>query len=197
METHHYRYYAKGRISGYMLKGLRNTRSNRYDLAIVLITAFAIISIHSLYKFNRQPWPYIALETQMNNAYVNKDISMTMESCQLIIEHYPEQAAMANLLAGNSMLISNEPEKAAGFLSEVRKEYPDSPGPMIALGLAYQLQGHFLKADENYTEFSYIFDEVFPEIVSEIQHFRYLMQEGFRAPPKWSEIYRYQLMHEL
>ena len=39
--------------------------------------------------------------------------------------------------------------------------------------------------------------EIFPELVDQVNHFRYLMQEGFRIPPKWQNIYRYQLMHEL
>ena len=68
---------------------------------------------------------------------------------------------------------------------------------MIALGLTYQLQGNFEEADKNYQEFSYIFDEIFPDLLKEVQRFRYLMQEGFQTPPKWLEIYRYQLMHEL
>jgi hypothetical protein len=68
---------------------------------------------------------------------------------------------------------------------------------MIALGLAYQLQGRFKEADKNYAEFTYLFDEIFPELVAEIQRYRLLMQEGFKAPPKWPEIYRYQLMHDL
>ena len=68
---------------------------------------------------------------------------------------------------------------------------------MIAMGLAYQLQGRFAEAEKSYFDFCYIFDEIFPELVAEVNHFRYLMQEGFSAPPKWPEIYRYQLMHEL
>jgi len=197
METHHYRYQARGRITGFLIKGMRKTRANRFDFAVILITAFAVLSAHTIYKILQQPMPYVALDAQMNGAYANKDGEATLRSCQLIIEHYPDQAAMANLLAGNIMLIRNEPEKAAKFLTEVRKEYPDSPGPMIALGLAYQLQGRFAEAEANYTEFSYIFEEIFPEIIVDIQRYRYLMQEGFHSPPKWAEIYRYQLMHEL
>ena len=197
METHHYRYQARGRITGFLIKGMRKTRVNRFDFAVLLITAFSVLSVHTIYKLLLQPMPYAALDAQMNSAYANKNGEATLRSCQLIIEHYPDEAAMANLLAGNIMLIRNEPEKAARFLAEVRKEYPDSPGPMIALGLAYQLQGRFAEADANYTEFSYFFEDIFPEIIVDLQRYRYLMKEGFRTPPKWAEIYRYQLMHEL
>jgi tetratricopeptide (TPR) repeat protein len=197
METHHYRYRSKGRIAGLIVKRARKTRASWFDLAVVVVTIFAVLSVHTFYKLLKQPMPYVALEAQMSSAYANKNAAETLESCKLIIEHYPDQAAMAYLLAGNILLIRGEPEKAATFLAEVRKEYPDSPGPMIALGLAYQLQGRFKEANENYIEFSYIFEEIFPELINEIQRFRYLMEEGFRTPPEWAEIYRYQLMHEL
>jgi hypothetical protein len=68
---------------------------------------------------------------------------------------------------------------------------------MIALGLARQLLGQFEEAEANYYEFCYLFNEIFPEVVDEVNKFRYLMKEGFRTPPKWQEIYRYQFMHEL
>ena len=133
----------------------------------------------------------------MNSAYANREITPILQSAQLIIEHYPEQAAQARLFAGNILMASNQPEEAEPFFRDVRKDFPDSPGPMISLGLAYQMQGRFAEAALVYDEFTYLFDEIFPELVDQIKRNRYLMEEGFRSPPKWAEIYRYQLMHEL
>ena len=133
----------------------------------------------------------------MNSAYASKDVQGSLLAGQAIIKHYPEQSVMAKLMTGNMLLIQHRYKEASIQLADVRKEYPDSPGPMIALGLAYQLQGRFEEAEENYYEFTYLFGEIFPEIVDIIQKNHYLMEEGFRSPPKWTEIYRYQLMHEL
>ena len=133
----------------------------------------------------------------MNSAYVNQDIEDTLKNCRTIIKHYPEEADVAIQLAGNIFMLRGNFEEATILYEEIRTQHPDSPGPMIALGLAYQLQDRFEEAEKSYFEFSYIFEDIFPELVSEITHFRYLMEEGFKAPPKWQEIYRYQLMHEL
>jgi Flp pilus assembly protein TadD len=133
----------------------------------------------------------------MNSAYAEKDGDLTLQNCTAIIEYYPENAARARLLAANILIIHDQFESAAALLQEVRKEYPDAPGAMIALGLAFQLQGRFEEAEANYYEFCYLFNEIFPEVVDEVNKFRYLMKEGFRTPPKWQEIYRYQFMHEL
>ena len=53
------------------------------------------------------------------------------------------------------------------------------------------------EAEAVYAEFTYLFDEIFPELVDKIQYYRQCMKEGFPIPPKWIEIYGYQLMHEL
>ncbi len=101
------------------------------------------------------------------------------------------------LLAGNILMANQNPTEAEPLFRELRKDFPDSPGPMISLGLAYQMQGRFIEAAEVYDEFTYLFDEIFPNIVTQIRRNRYLMEEGFSSPPKWEKIYRYQLMHEL
>jgi predicted Zn-dependent protease len=121
----------------------------------------------------------------------------TLRAGRMIIRYYPEQSAMAGLMTANMLLIQEQYEEASDLLTDVRRKYPDSPGPMIALGLACQLQGRFEEAEANYEEFIYLFDDIFPEIVDMVRQYRYLMDEGFREPPKWIEIYRYQLMHEL
>lgn len=196
-ETHNYRFQPKSGITGLLFKIIRKTRADRFDLAVVAIALFAILSIHTVYKIMRQPPPFPILEARMNNAYASKKADETLESGLMIIKHYSDQAALAKLYAGNIMLLQKNYEKAELLLASLRHDCPDSPGPMLALGLACQLQGKFKEADANYAEFVYIFAEIFPELASEIQSYRYLMQEGLRVPPKWLEIYRYQLMHEL
>ena len=196
-ETRHYRYHAKGGISGALSKLFRKTKTDRFDLAVIIIVAFALASSHIIFKILHAPPPLGLLEAQLNSAYDSRDLNAALENGYLIIKHYPEEASLARLLAGNVALIHNDLTNASELLAGVRATHPDSPGPMISLGLAYQQQGRFQEAEKNYDEFCYLFDEIFPELVEQVNHFRYLMQEGFRVPPKWQNIYRYQLMHEL
>ncbi len=196
-ETHNPFHHDKGTPSSPIFKGFRKPRIDRFDVAVVALTIFMIASVRTVYNQLHRPPPFVTLEAQINNAYASKDSEGTLVAGFAIIKYYPEQSATAKLLAGNILLIQQRHEEASTLFADIRKEYPDSPGPMIALGLAYQLQGRFQEAEENYIEFTYLFDEIFPELVAEIQKYIYLMQEGFRSPPKWPEIYRYQLMHEL
>ncbi len=195
--THNYRDHAKGRIAIWITKAVRKTRSDWLDLAVVGVSLFAIFGVHILYKQLHRPPPLAELEIQMNSAYVNQDMAKAFANSATIIRHYPAEAATARLLGGNLLMLQKEYEKAALLFADVRKEYPDSPAAMVSLGLAYQLQGRFPEAEANFAEFTYLFDEIFPGLVAEVQRFRYLMQEGFRTPPKWKEIYRYPAMHEL
>ncbi|VGO14246.1 hypothetical protein PDESU_02805 [Pontiella desulfatans] len=192
-----YRYHAKGGFTGYMFKLMRKAKADRFDLAVIAATIFTVFSVHTVYTILQAPPPLQMLEAQMNAAYANKDAGQTLRNCMQIIRHYPHDAATARLLAGNISLLQNNLPQAGTLFEDIRKDYPDSPGPMIALGLTYQLLGRFEEAESNYHEFCYIFDEIFPELTGRINHFRQLMQEGFKSPPKWQEIYRYQLMHEL
>ena len=192
-----YRYHAKGPISGYFFKVMRKIKADRFDLAVLAATLFAIISVHLIYGVLKAPPPLEMLEAQMNSAYAEKDIDGTLANCMAIIHHYPDDADVALHLAANISILRGDYPHAAALYEKVREKYPDSPGPMIALGLAHQLQGNFAEAEKNYFEFCYIFEDIFPELVEEINHCRQLMQEGFKSPPKWQKIYRYQLMHEL
>ncbi|HSR87867.1 MAG TPA: tetratricopeptide repeat protein, partial [Pontiella sp.] len=194
---HSYRYHSRGSAAGKVAKFLRKTNADRTDLGVIIATLVLIFSVHLIFDVMKAPPPLSLLETQMNSAYAEKDGDLTLQNCTAIIEYYPESAARARLLAANILIIHDEFESAAALLKEVRKEYPDAPGAMVALGLALQLQGRFEEAEANYYEFCYLFNEIFPEIVAEVNKFRYLMKEGFRTPPKWQEIYRYQFMHEL
>ena len=194
---HLYRYQSRGGATGRLTKFLRKANADRTDLGVIIATLLLIFSVNLIFDVIKAPPPLSLLETQMNSAYAEKDGDLALQNCNAIIEYYPENAARARLLAANILIIHEQFEPAAALLKEVRKEYPDAPGAMIALGLALQLQGHLEEAEINYYEFCYLFDEIFPEVVREVNTFRYLMQEGFKTPPKWQEIYRYQFMHEL
>jgi hypothetical protein len=195
--THNYRYYAQGRFTSRVVKVLRKMRIDWIDISIVLFTFFLVFSVRMLYITLHQAPNFDLLTAQMNSAYAYRNDEATLQASLQIIEYYPEYSAVAKLRAGNISLMRGDYAAAAGFLADVRNEFPDSPGPMIAHGLACQLIGQFDAAESNYYEFVYIFGEIFPEIAETIQTYRNLAQEGFRSPPKWPEIYRYQIMHEL
>ncbi|MDZ8120459.1 tetratricopeptide repeat protein [Pontiella agarivorans] len=192
-----YRYHAKGAITGYFFKMMRKVKADRFDLIVIAATLFAIVSVRLIYSVLNAPPPLEMLEAQMTSAYVERDIEGTLSSCMAIIKYFPDDADNAMLLAANLSILQEQYTEASALYEKVRKKYPDSPGAMIGLGLAYQLQGRFKEADQNYYEFCYIFEEVFPSLVDQINSFRQLMAEGFKAPPKWRDIYGYQLMHEL
>ncbi len=196
-ETHSYRYQAKGRVSGILVKLLRKTRLDGFDFVVIAFTALAILSVHLTYRQLHRPPPFITLEAQLNAAYSRQDGGQIIETGLRLIRCYPERAARARLMTANIFLLQQQYAQAEELLSDFREEYPDSPGAMIALGLALQQQGKFTEADAHYAEFTYLFDEIFPDLVGKVQEYRYLMQEGFRIPPKWEKIYSYQLMHEL
>ena len=194
---HQYRYHGKGKVTGLLFKILRRLKADRFDLAVVAATVFTVVSVHLIYNVLKAPPPLGMLEAQMNSSYANRDVDGTLGNCMAIIKHYPDDSDTALHLAANISILHGNYIKAGELYEKVRQKHPDSPGPMLALGLAYQLQGEFEEAEKNYFEFCFIFEEIFPELVGKITHYRYLMQEGFKAPPKWREIYRYQLMHEL
>ena len=196
-ETHSYRSHGKGGISGWLFKIFRKTRSDWFEVAIVVSTIFTIWGVHTVYKQLHRPPPLADLLMRMDSAYANGNGGETLANSSIVIKYYPDQAARARLLTGNLLLLSGDYEQAAKLLEDVRREYPDSPAAMVSLGLAYQLQGNFEWAETNYAEFSYLFENIFPELVSTVQRYRYLMKEGFKKPPKWKEIYNYPDMHKL
>jgi tetratricopeptide (TPR) repeat protein len=194
---HHYRDHANGRFSGALFQWFRKAKVDQFEILVGVATLLALLCMHTVYKLRETPPELPQLELQMNSAHAAGNIRATLDYSLQIIRHYPQKASMARYLAGNILLIQNHPEEAGELLAELRKTYPDSPGAMIALGLSYQMQGRFEEAEKNYAEFCYLFDEIFPEEVAMINHFRLLLREGFLKPPKWSEIYRYPLMNEL
>lgn len=197
MESHYYSDYAKKTRKDAPRGFFGKIKIHRADLVIVAATVFALLTARTIYEVRRQPPPFAALDAQMNSAYANKALGETLESGLLIAKYYPEQSSLAHLYLGNILLLNQQYAEAEGHFLRVRQNYPDGPGAMISLGLAYQLQGRFEEAIAVYDEFIYLFDEIFPDLVGTIRQYYYLMEEGFRSPPKWKEIYRYQLMHEL
>ncbi|HEY5653958.1 MAG TPA: tetratricopeptide repeat protein, partial [Pontiella sp.] len=194
---HQYRYYAHGGIAGFLFKFLKKTKIDRFELSVVATVLILSLSLYTANRLRKSPPPFAMLDAQMQSAYARHDATATLENCRKIIDHYPEKNDNAKLLAANILLSTSNYSEATQLLKEVRERYPDSPGPMISLGLAHQLQGDFEQAEHNYYEFCYIFEEVFPELVQEVNIYRNLIREGFKTPPKWYKIYGYQLMHEL
>lgn len=186
-----------GRVYSTARKAVRRLRADWLDISIVAASILAVVMVHVIYEQLRRPPAFTTLEAQMNGAYANKDAERVLKNGEAIITYYPDQALMARLMTGNILMIQHRYAEAAQRLSEVRAASPDSPGPMIALGLAWQLQGNFEEAEKNYSEFIYLFGDIFPELADILRKNSLLMSEGFRSPPNWAEIYRYQLMHEL
>lgn len=187
----------EGASSGRLAKFLKKTKINSFEVAVAAITVFALTGLHIVYDVINAPPPFGLLEADLTTAYASKNAAAIQQNSYLIIEHYPEEAALAKLYSSNLSIFSGNFLDASELLADVRTEYPDSPGAMISLGLSLQQQGRFVEAEKNYSEFCYLFDEIFPDLVERINHFRFLMQEGFEAPPKWKTIYDYKLMHEL
>jgi hypothetical protein len=194
---HKYRYHAQGRISGFFFKVLRKARADRNDIMIVAATLLVLFCVHTYYEMRNAPPQLATLEMQLSQSYAERNAEETASACNSIIHYYPENAARAKLLKANLLMSSDAYGAAAELYQQVRTEFPDSPSAMVSLGLALQLDGHFSEAEPNYAEFCYLFDEIFPDIVRQVREFSYLMQEGFQTPPKWQEIYRYEIMHEL
>ncbi len=192
-----YRYHGQGPISGFFFKLLKKFKADSSDVLIIVATLAAIFGVQTLYDLIAKAPPLDVLSTELNDAYAKRDIRTAVSTGQSIIRHYPDEASRARIILAGIYMLQGNPAEAGSMYEQVRLDFPDSPGPMIGLGLAYQLQERFEDAEKNYAEFCYLFDAIFPDVVTKINHFRYLMQEGFSAPPKWTEIYRYKLMHEL
>jgi tetratricopeptide (TPR) repeat protein len=194
---HKYRYYSTGEVSSRITAVLRKFRADRTDVMIITSVLLLIFCVETYYDMRNSAPPFLELETRMSNAYAEKNVDATLKTCIEIMNNYPGEASRARLLAGNILMMTGEYEKAVELYGLVRRDFPDSPGAMISLGLAHQLNGRFEQATENYYEFCYLFDEIFPDVVAEVSEFDFLSREGFKTPPNWKEIYRYQFMHEL
>ncbi len=180
-----------------MVRHLRKAKIDRFDFSIAAATAALILGVRIFYSALAPPPPYPVLEAEMNIAYANFDVTNVLKSYNAIVQHYSEHADSAKMLVANMAMRGDRPEQALALYEEIRAGYPDSPGPMVAHGLALQLQKRFSEADQIYIEFCFLFDVIFPEVVEQVSSFKSLIQEGFSSPPNWKSIYRYKIMHEI
>lgn len=175
----------------------RKLLSDWFDVAVLALCLLAALSVHVFYGMLRAPPPLTALRSEMNRAYLRHDFPVAAEACRRIVHIYPDRADRARLLLANMLIFSGRYADAEPLLREIRARDPDSPGPMVALGMVLQFQGKFKEAEENYGEFCYLFDEIFPDAVARVRKFQLVALEGFREPPVWKRIYNHRMMHEI
>ncbi|MCF7848444.1 MAG: hypothetical protein K9M45_06300 [Kiritimatiellales bacterium] len=196
-ETRSYGLNRGGRVLGFLYRLKQKTKTDRMDLAIILVVAFALLAMRIVYRTAEAPEAFETLKAQATTAYHHRNWEPALQNCTKIIKHYPDQSTEARLMAANILLSHGRPDAAEALFSYVRDKSPDSPGPMIGLGLAFQMQSKFKEADRQYEEFIYLFDDIFPELVENVKTYRDLSLERFATPPNWQNIYSYRIMHEL
>jgi len=195
-ENHYYRFSEKKK--GFLFSILRKIKADWFEFVIVLITVSILLGVHIYYKQLHTPPPLSILKMHMTSSYLKFNFPQALTNCYTIIRYYPESAGNAQLLAGNMKLFQKKYQEASIYLEAARKADPDSPAAMVSLGIAYHLQGRFKEAHQNYAEFTYLFENIFPELVFKISRYEYMIELGVTdAPPNWKEIYRYNQMHEL
>jgi tetratricopeptide (TPR) repeat protein len=197
MATHHYRDRRKTVATHFLGKMQEKLNITRFDVAVFGIVIFAFLASHFIYEHLQQEPPFKILSEEMNTAFFDKDVRKMVKNAELIRHYYPEKAAKARFLLANLSLIHGDLKKAEVLFLKVREQMPDSPAPMVWLGMTYQLQGKFDKANEQYDEFTFLFDEIFPIIVKRVRGYQYMMEEGFKSPPGWRKLYKYKAMNEL
>ena len=197
MATHHYRDRKHTMTTHIFGKIQQKLKISRFDMAVVGVAVFTLLASHFIYDHINQKPPFNTLNGYMNAAFLDQDVKAMVENAQLIQKYYPEKAAKAEFLMANLALMHGELNVAEALFLKVREKAPDSPAPMIFLGIIYQKKGEFEKANKVYDEFTFLFDEIFPAIVERIIGYQYLMEEGFKSPPRWKELYQYKAMNEL
>ena len=195
-ENHYYRF--SNEKNGFLFRLFRKMKADWFEFVVVLVTVGVLLSVHIYYKQLHDPPPLSILKMHMTSSYLKFDFPQAFSNCYIIIRHYPESAGRAHLLAGNMMLFQGRYKEASAHLEAARAADPDSPAAMVSLGLAYHLQGRLKEAHQNYAEFTYLFENIFPELVFKISRYEYMIELGIKdPPPNWKEIYRYNQMHEL
>jgi tetratricopeptide (TPR) repeat protein len=198
VETRGYRAKPKSKTSEFFYNLKRKTKADRNDLWIIGTALLLAFGIHIIYEKGRKAPPREHLKSMMQHAYKTMDAPQLVTHCAMMIEHYPDHAALAHLYAANLLIATRDWPGAEKHLRTLREAAPDSPAGMISLGLVLQQQGKFAEADPHYEEFELLFENIFPELVLEVRNWRYLLREEFTSPPKWESIYdTYKLMHEL
>ena len=65
---------------------------------------------------------------------------------------------------------------------------------MLTEAILLHLQNNLKKAYDTYYEFCYLYNDIFPDIVSDVKIFMFLFQENLKLPSNWKEIYKYRLL---
>jgi len=197
MATHHYRDRRKTVATHFLGKMQEKLNISRFDVAVVGIVIFAFLTSHFIYDHLQEKPPFKILSEEMNSAFFDRNVKKMITNAELIQHYYPEKAAKAQFLLANLALIHGDLKKAESFFLKVRDQVPDSPAPMVFLGITYQKQGKFKEANNVYDEFTFLYDEIFPTIVEQVREYQYMMEEGFKSPPGWRKLYKYKAMNEL
>ncbi len=203
--THQHRQYGQGRITGFLFKLARKAKVDRSDTIIVFATILVLLCIRVFYSEKKAPPELSGLKSQLNTAILSNNPEQILSASKKLIQHYPNEAALAHLKNAHYLMMSGEYADAETHLRQMIKLAPDSPSAMVSLGLALQLQGKYAEAQSYYDDFCYFFEKIYPDATERIGTFRDLLQEGLflnaegriLGPPKWREFYQYPFMQEV
>ena len=176
---------------------LKKANIDRLDLAIIFLVIISTISVFFWNSIAKIPPPLDVLNAEINNAYVHYDEDKILEIFNIIEKNYPSYKYEYQLYVVNISMFNEKFDFAKKNLDEIRKLYIDSPGPMLTNAILLHLQKKFDDANKIYYEFSYLFGEIYPDIVDEIKIFRLLSLENFPLPLNWKDIYKFRILHEI
>ena len=176
---------------------LKKLNIDRLDLAIIFLVIISSISIFFWNSLAKIPPPLEVLNAEINNAYVHYDNIKTLEIYEIIEKHYPLDKYKYQLFVVNLSIFNSNFDLAKINLNEIRKLNIDSPGPMLTEAILFHLQNKFDDASKIYYEFSYLFGDIFPDVVDDIKIFRLLSSENLPLPLNWKDIYKYRMLHEI
>ena len=191
------RYMTENNKLNFLIKFLKKAKIDRLDLAILFLVLISILSIYFWNGLAKIPPPLGVLDAEINNAYVHYDREKAIEIFNIIEKYYPTEKYEYQLYIINLAIFNEQYNIAMDNLIEVRNNNIDSPGPMLTEAILLHLQNNFTKAYDAYYEFCYLFNDIFPDIVSDVKIFMFLSKENLKLPSNWKEIYKYRLLHEI
>ena len=191
------RYMTENNKLNFLINFLKKAKIDRLDFAILFLVLISILSIFFWNSLAKIAPPLGVLDAEINNAYVHYDTEKAIEIFKIIETHYPTEKYEYQLYIINLAIFNEQYNIAMDNLVEVRKNYIDSPGPMLTEAILLHLQNNLTKAYDTYYEFCYLFNDIFPDIVSDVKIFMFLSKENLKLPSNWKEIYKYRLLHEI